>query len=90
MSPMAMTTHNTQYVHPAKYPAHGPTRSWQKSWNDLYLRLWSSISPMARMTRYSTVPMMTYTSRMDGPARWMVWPEPMNKPVPMAPPSAIS
>src|ERR1700754_604646 len=42
------------------------------------------------MTKNSITPMIRYTNRMDGPARLMVLPEPMNSPVPMAPPMAIN
>src|SRR5574337_1295577 len=58
--------------------------------NDLYSRLDSSSSPIARITKNSITPMIRYTSRIDGPARLIVLPEPMNRPVPIAPPMAIS
>ena len=45
---------------------------------------------MARMTKNSMKPMIMYTKMIDGPARLMVLPEPMNRPVPMAPPMAIN
>lgn len=73
-----------------KKPAQGPSRSAEKSMNDLYSRLDSSSSPMARITKNSTMPMMAYTNTMEGPARLIVLPEPMKRPVPMAPPMAMS
>lgn len=45
---------------------------------------------MARITKNSIKPMIMYTKMIDGPARLMVLPEPINRPVPMAPPMAIS
>src|SRR6476620_1033104 len=45
---------------------------------------------MARMTQNSMKPMIMYTKITDGPAAEMVLPEPMNRPVPIAPPMAIS
>ncbi len=45
---------------------------------------------MARMTKNSMKPMIMWTKMTDGPARLMVLPDPMNSPVPMAPPMAIS
>ncbi len=53
--------------------------------NDLYSRFDSSSSPIARITKNSITPMIRYTNRIDGPARLMVLPEPMNRPVPIAP-----
>ena len=68
----------------------GPTRSVVKSEKDLYLRLESRISPIARSTRKMTAPMSMYTKITEGPAMEMARPEPMNRPVPMAPPIAMS
>src|SRR5687768_3377660 len=45
---------------------------------------------MARITKNSMKPMIMYTKMTDGPATEMVLPEPMNRPVPMAPPMANS
>lgn len=45
---------------------------------------------MARITKNSIKPMIMYTKMIDGPAVLMVFPEPINRPVPMAPPMAIS
>ena len=45
---------------------------------------------MARMTKKSMKPMIMYTKITDGPATEMVLPEPMKRPVPMAPPMARS
>src|SRR6478752_9600188 len=45
---------------------------------------------MARMTKNSMKPMIMYTKITEGPAAEMVLPEPMNRPVPIAPPMAIS
>ena len=45
---------------------------------------------MARSTRNMTAPMSMYTKITEGPAREMARPEPMNRPVPMAPPMAMS
>lgn len=42
------------------------------------------------MTKNSIVPMIVYTKITDGPAREIVLPDPMNRPVPIAPPIAIS
>lgn len=89
-SAIAVMIQQNQYVHPQKNPAQGPSRSVEKSMNDLYSRLDSSSSPIARITKNSIAPMIRYTSTMDGPARLMVLPDPMNNPVPMAPPMAIS
>ena len=58
--------------------------------NERYFRLDSSSSPIARITKNSMMPMIAYTKTMEGPARLIVLPEPMNRPVPMAPPMAIS
>ena len=57
MSAMPVTTQHSQYVQPEKKAAQGPSRSAAKSWKDLYCRLWSSSSPMARMTKNSMTPM---------------------------------
>ena len=45
---------------------------------------------MARMTKKSMKPMIMYTKITEGPATEMVFPEPMKRPVPMAPPMARS
>ncbi|GAA3197731.1 hypothetical protein GCM10020255_100690 [Rhodococcus baikonurensis] len=73
-----------------KNPAQGPSRSAAKSENDLYAMFESSNSPIARMTKKSMKPMIMYTKITEGPASEIVLPDPMNSPVPMAPPMAIS
>ena len=57
---------------------------------DLYAMFESSSSPIARMTKKSMNPMIMYTKITEGPASEIVLPDPMNSPVPMAPPMAIS
>lgn len=57
-SAMAVMIQQNQYVHPQKNPAHGPSKSVEKSMNDLYSRLESSSSPIARITKNSIAPMM--------------------------------
>ena len=42
------------------------------------------------MTKNSMKPMIMYTKMTEGPAAEIVLPEPMNRPVPMAPPIAMS
>src|SRR4051812_10359420 len=87
---MPVTTQQNQYVQPVKNPAQGPSRSAAKSLKDLYSRFDSSSSPIARMTKKSIKPMIMYTKITDGPATEIVLPDPMNRPVPIAPPIAIS
>ncbi len=57
-SAMAVTIQQNQYVHPQKKPAQGPSRSVEKSMKDLYCRLDSSSSPIARITKNSIAPMI--------------------------------
>ncbi|MNW70544.1 hypothetical protein D3C74_499030 [compost metagenome] len=58
--------------------------------NDLKRRSDNSSSPMARMTKNTKNPRMAYTSRIEVPDSAITLPEPMNRPVPMAPPMEIS
>ena len=89
-SAIPVTTQHNQYDQPRKNPAQGPRRSAAKSWKDFHCRLCSNSSPMALMTKKSIVPITRWATTMLGPEVLMDFPDPMNRPVPMAPPMAIS
>ena len=71
-------------------PPAGPRVCSAISRKDLYLRFDSSISPIARIMKYKKKPIRAYTNMLEGPATLIVRLDPMNMPVPIAPPKAIS
>ncbi|MNH20225.1 hypothetical protein D3C79_799860 [compost metagenome] len=50
----------------------------------------SKISPIALITKNMKKPIIAYVKIMDVPETLIVFPDPINRPVPIAPPIAIS
>ena len=89
-SAIAIVIQQIQYVHPAIKPIFSPKYLVIKSIKECVFKSDKRSSPIALIRKKHINPVIQYAKTIDGPAKWIDFPDPKNSPVPIVPPNAIN